>query len=442
MSTNIYITDEVIRVAQTRATGSNIRIVKDCALELASLKKQELPSRFKAFLKENKISSESITLLIPRNRVSIRYLELPSVDRKEINKMIEYEVDSLFPHSPEELVFGETIIEVSQGYSRVMLVVFEKQIISGDILLLRQAGLVPDFITVSTISLFNQARKQQKRGGGNYLLVNSENNLLDILVIHKNKPIFSSGTSLGAQGQQAKVSDEIAKVLNMQEVKGYAVEKIVVSGTFTETDSLCKEIEQVFARGVVFEKRISVVKVSDLRPKQGALEINLLPRELRRQKQAAKRRRSILYFTTLLILNLSLVANMIFMKLKNEQRYIVSIQEEIKKIENHALLLRQKMLKTQIFNSYYHSGRIASVVLAELYRIAPEALGVTSLELRGESPSGVLVLTGQAKDTDAVWKFATLIKKSTLIQKADVNTIKKRKYLSREIVDFEIRCVF
>ena len=101
------------------------------------------------------------------------------------------------------------------------------------------------------------------------------------------------------------------------------------------------------------------------------------------------------------------------------------------------------MLKAQILKGYSNSGRLTLGLLADLYRIAPSGLYLTYLEIRGQTPSGILLLTGQAQDTETVLKFTSLIKGSPLIDKADVNYIKKKQsQLKEEVVDFEIRCNF
>ena len=442
-SSGIYITSNFVRITQAKIEKNNQQILKEFQLDISSLKKEEIPFRLKEFLKENKIDCEHLTLCIPRSQVSVRYVNLPSVDNKEIKRMIELELNNLLPYKPEELIFDQVIIERrSDGYSRVMPVAAQREVILRELSLFKQAGMLPDEIDISTVSLFNQFYEQKRDPAVNYLLINLEDNLLDILVVQKGKLAFSRGVKFrqGEGGQ--RFIKEVKENINIQETKGIKIDKLVLSGRGIDLKILAQDLKQALSIKVELDEAICVTRGPALRSKYNALNINLLPKEVESQKSIGKRQKSVLYLITLLVLNASLIANILFFKMRQRQEYLYLLQSEIKRIESEASLVQEKLLKTQVLKSYFNSGRLTLGLLSELYRIAPDGLYLTSLEIRGQSPSGVLVLTGQAKDTETVLKFTSLIKDSALIDQADVNYITKRQSLSEEVVDFEIRATF
>ena len=442
-SSGIYITSNFVRITQAKIEKNNQQILKEFQLDISSLKKEEIPFRLKEFLKENKIDCDHLTLCIPRSQVSVRYVNLPSVDNKEIKRMIELELNNLLPYKPEELIFDQVIIERrSDGYSRVMPVAAQREVILRELSLFKQAGMLPDDIDISTVSLFNQFYEQKRDPAVNYLLINLEDNLLDILVVQKGKLAFSRGVKFrqGEGGQ--RFIKEVKENINIQETKGIKIDKLVLSGRGIDLKSLAQDLKQALSIKVELDEAICVTRGPALRSKYNALNINLLPKEVESQKSIGKRQKSVLYLITLLVLNASLIANILFFKMRQRQEYLYLLQSEIKRIESEASLVQEKLLKTQVLKSYFNSGRLTLGLLSELYRIAPGGLYLTSLEIRGQSPSGALVLTGQAKDTETVLKFTSLIKDSALIDQADVNYITKRQSLSEEVVDFEIRATF
>ena len=100
------------------------------------------------------------------------------------------------------------------------------------------------------------------------------------------------------------------------------------------------------------------------------------------------------------------------------------------------------MLRIQMLNSHLKSVRSTLGLMTEVYRIAPAGISITSLDISGQSPSGSFILTGLAEGRAAVLKFASLIRDSSLINKADVNYMRKKRIQSREVISFEIRSSF
>ncbi len=440
--TAIYKTGNFIRIAQAKTNKDNHRLFKEYQLNIASFKQEEIPHRLKAFLKENRLNHESLTLNIPRAQVSVRYLNFPSVNKKEIRKMAELEIKRLFPCKPEELVFDEAIVETKpDGYSGVMLVAVQREIILRELSLLKQAGVTPEAVSVSTISLFNQFC-ERKKDAGNYLLVNLEDNLADILVIQKHKLVFSRGIFFKPPEQEQRLIKGIKEIINLKMTRGIGIDRIIVSGRGVDLKGLALVLEQALEFRVDVDETPSVVRSACLSDKHNILNINLMPEEDKIQRNLSKKRRSILYLITLLLLNASLIANLLFLNIKDKEDYLYFLKTEIGKIERDAELLQEKIIRTRVLKSQLNSGKLSLGLLTELYRIAPPGVHLTSLEIRNQSFSGMFILAGQAEDAQAVLRFGSLIKDSALIKQADINYITKRQSKSGEVVEFEIRSTF
>jgi len=220
----------------------------------------------------------------------------------------------------------------------------------------------------------------------------------------------------------SKVSGRVA-ILNVRE------------GTLVRKGDIIATLDNEELKVKVEEAKANLRKASfNLKHKQELYEKDVV--------DLGRRKKSVLYFITLLLLNISLLANLAFLNIRERREYLSLLKAEIRKIESQALLLERKLLRTQILQDYRNSGKLSVGLLAELYRVAPSGMQLTSLEMRGQSPEGLLVLIGQAQDTQSVLNFAALIKESYLINQADVNHITKRRFGSEEVVDFEIRCTF
>lgn len=174
----------------------------------------------------------------------------------------------------------------------------------------------------------------------------------------------------------------------------------------------------------------------------GELKINLLPAELKLQKEKENRNKAFILFVVLLLLNLSLIGNVYFLHVKAKQEFLNYLKSEVKAIDRKTSSLQKKMQKVEVLHNYINSSKFSLGLLSVLYRIAPEGLYLTALDIYGHSPDGVIVLLGQAKDPARVLKFANTLKGTGIVSKAEVNYISKRNVTGQEVVDFEIKSQF
>ena len=268
---SVYITDNFIRFGLEALPEINIR----------SLSKEEVVEKLKALYKNNRSMSEHLVLGIPRTQVTVKYLTLPALNDQEIAKMTEYELNNLFPYKPDELIYDYTVINKgSDGYSRVMLVVAPKESILSRTLTLSLAGLMPESINISTVSLFNQFTAQKRRPD-DYLLINLDDAFMEILLINEGKLSFSRGISLKGHGEikdlVKRVEENIAIIRN----KGGVINTIILSGQGQELRDFARGLEESMPSKVEIDDSLSALKGLAPGTESGVLKINLLPEELK-----------------------------------------------------------------------------------------------------------------------------------------------------------------
>jgi len=427
---SIYVTDNFISFGQA-------------SLNVTSLKKEDIPRALKTLLKENKIITENITLGIPRTQVSVKYLTLPTIKDKEINRMVEYELNSLFPYKPQDLTYDYAITHKRpDGYSQVMVVAAPRELILNQISTLKLAGLVPDEINISTISLFNQFCAQ-KRQAANYLLINFDDAFSEIILITEGKLNFSRGISLKDIIETGDLIKVIEQTINLIRDEGKVINDIILSGSRLDLEDFAKRLKEILPYKVEVDNSFSVLKGLASKINDGTLNINLLPQELRIQKKKSSKRRISFLFCALLLLNLSLLANIVFQRIKGMQEYLYLLRAGIQKINPEASQLQEKMFRLQILKGYINSDRLTLGLLTEIYSVAPEGVSLGTLNISHQKSSGTMILSGQAKDSETVFKFVNVLKASALLKNVDVNSISQLKSAAPEkIVNFEIRTNF
>jgi len=439
---SIYITDNFIRFGQAASDKGKQGAAFQRQIDISSLKEEEIPASLKNFLKQNKIIPDYLILGIPRTQVSIKFLAFPASDDREIKQMVEYEFNNLFPYKQEELVFDHTVIHKdANGYSEVMLIAAQRETIAKQISLLKKAGLVPDRIDLSTVSLCNQFSKLAK-ASANYLLVHCDDNFAEMIHISGQRVNFSRGVTFSYQEGNENIIKAIDFTAAILKDKGLSIDQIILCGEGLNLESFALKLEEKSGYKVQIDNTLGVTR-GFLEKRNGeSLKINLLPQEFKMHKVKKGKRRAFIYFAVLALLNLSLFANFVFLKMRVREEYLYLLNSEIKKIDADASVLERRMVKTGIIQGYLNSGRLKLALLSELYQLAPEGLYLTSLDISGQKPRGVMILTGQAKDRETVLQFANTLKNSALIIKTDVSDISKKKSALEQMVDFQIRSTF
>lgn len=412
----IYVTDTQIRVGRFNDADRRSSI-KEFPVFTRALRKEDIPPALKNLIKSRNLQYDRVVLFIPRTWVSVRFLNLPAVEQPEIDKIIAYEKNSVFPLKPDELVFGHCVVSKGQdGYSKVMLAAVQKEKLIPVIAMLKAAGLSPDEIDVGSVSIFNQYIASANPQG-NILLVHPDDGFADMLLIERGCLSFSRAA---AYSTDAELEQELTLTVRALAEQGIRLDRA----------------------SIVRDKQFCITGGLSSGSKGQRLSLDLIPQDLKERKIRDQRKRALVYFVTLIALNLAIIANIVFMRVKAQDTYARLLKSEMSKIESRAQSIQKKMRKAQILLEYSASGKVILGLLSDLYLSAPDGVVLSSIDMSGKSPKGVIIMVGQAPSSETVLKFANAMKTEGFIKKTDVSYITKRTGSSGQLVDFEIKAVF
>ncbi|MFA5118274.1 MAG: PilN domain-containing protein [Candidatus Omnitrophota bacterium] len=418
-------------------TLNSVRLAYSSSDDPAFLQEREIAI---SALKDNVDQSYDPVLFLSRSEVSIRSLKVPSIEPKEIKKITGYKLNKLFPYEPDELVYDTAITDIlPDGYAQVMLVVAKKADISQKLDILKQAGIFPDAIDLSTFALFNQIKGQGEKAE-NCLLVNCDNNFLEFLVVVKGKLLLSRGFSFTAPVQLKAIAEEANMLLSIHGMQGKEIEKIVVTGRGAVLNDVAESLSGL--GNVEVDEKISIVGGIALENEGGRIHINLAPEEFKLQQLAIARNKTAFYFVALLILNISLVVNLVFLHFREKEDYLRYLKAEINKVSNNVSVLQKMMIKNQAVEGYSGSCKLTLGILTELYRLTPAGVWFTSLDIANQMSAGTLVIMGEAGESETVLQFVSALKDSHLFKKADIQYISKSPSTAKQAVDFKLRAQY
>jgi Tfp pilus assembly protein PilN len=295
-------------------------------------------------------------------------------------------------------------------------------------------------VRLGTLSLFNQALDLKMPSDG-CLLINTDDGFIEVILSVSNAFEFSRAIPLtGKNSPDKDFILELERTICVIQDKGYAIKKVVLCGKpALELEGFIKEKLNC---DIEINNSISVLRNISSDTQRKGIMLNLLPREYKEHKIIEKRKRDLAYLIALLFLNIAVVTNIFFLKIKTKEEYLSLLKAEISKIDSQAAGLQKKTFKTTVLQNSSDSSRVILGLWSEIYRAAPEGVILSTIDIANQKAQNGIVLTGQAPVSEVVLAFANSLKSTGFIKKADVIYITKRKLSTQQAMDFEIRASF
>lgn len=407
------------------ANPSSPQTAQEFTLELAD--PPQRPDQIRAFIRQNRIKTGQLILGIPRTEFSVRYLSLPTLKDTEIKHMVDHEVAHLFPFKPEELLYDHVVIaKESDGYSRVMLFASLKETVTSSCDILREAGLIPDGVSVSTLSLYSRFLKQH-RPKTNYLIVYLADSWLELLHIAEGKLTFSRAFPLKNPDPANELLRSIEMTATVLRDTGYRIDTVLLSAEPQITlDELAEKAGSSLQCAVEIDRSLNLAEADLQDACSGGASLRLVPKEYSCLKQTDKNKRAVARLAVLLLINLTLVSNILLLQKKARAEYLAWLTTEIARIETPASELRKKAAEIQALESYRASGRVSLALLSEIYAAASPGMTLSGLELQYTGSAGAVSFKGTAPSTQSALTFVEKLKSSPFITTAGMLSLKKR----------------
>src|SRR2546428_12789508 len=244
---------------------------------------EEIPKTFVDLVKEGVGVADSILISIPRNLVTVRNLQLPTTDPRELNEMIGLQTAKQTPYAKEEIIADFQVVRRSpEGYTDVVLITTHRSVSNRclkilDDFRLKAAGIrLSSHGVLSTWQLMRGATRDEERGPTAVLDIDS--NFSDFLVTRSGAVTFTKALSIGSakllseeETESEKLAEEIQRAVDIYESErvGQGITKLVVTGA--EVD-LARVIPSLTTK-----LRLPVQRVSLVEQLPGAREAMDLP---------------------------------------------------------------------------------------------------------------------------------------------------------------------
>ncbi|MCX5667988.1 MAG: pilus assembly protein PilM [Candidatus Omnitrophica bacterium] len=398
-----------------------------------------------------------VSLNIPRHLVTARFLKIPSVDDREIEKIIRIESIKHLPYTDEKVIYGYRVIEkLEDGYSNVLLVIAQASVVNNFLDILKKAlvGGVRSFCLSSEALYYWYTMAGEAEDKGNVMLVNLDPGRIDIDVVEGDKLVFTRGAAYSANGTE-KI-EEITRQIKIsisayQKESALDVSRVILTGAKRETAGCYPALSEGLklpvdiidqAKNIPIDENIkppideaSFAELLGLALRSDGIKINLLPEPAMEDARIVQAKNALITALLLTALLVTMISGVLIKKMRDKYVYLASISAELKKMEPNIAVAKKMAKDVSVTRQIMGRKPLAVDVFTEACGITPAGMSLSTLDFEsGRS----LTVRGTAPALGDVLRYVTILENSPYFEGVKVKYANKRMSENKEITDFEI----
>ncbi|MCQ9207356.1 MAG: pilus assembly protein PilM [Omnitrophica bacterium] len=465
----VEIGNDWLKIAESRFSAKGRCITKAKFIRLVDIKGPLKDAVAKLF-KSLKLGAHAIVTYLPRHLVNVRIMELPSIDPREIDDMVNLQVGKQTPYAKEEIVSAHKVIDTSrEGYIKMMLVIAKRNVVTERMDTLEASGVGVEKVALSSEGVYSWFKAAYMPGLAQYfeqsmVLVDIDSNYSDFIVIRRGKPVFTRNIFIGVENMvknraewQEKFIEELNRSIERyrNEDKAAKVAKIFLSGAARSIQDLDKLLSSRLdiptettspTRNLCIKKSVGILPDEDFRMVSPSalfgmamnyrdLELDLTPEEARIHKSMEEKRKSLTVMGVLILTIALLFSSLLLGGIYTRTVYLKELQSKISKIEKTADEARRMRLRIDLVEKRLDAKGSTINILHEIHRLTPSEIHFSNINIEEKKQA---ILKGRAQAMSDVFRFVTTIENSPYFQNAKTTYTTTKKEKNVEYADFEI----
>jgi hypothetical protein len=261
----IEIGSQDLTVTVVRLRPNGVRVLGE--LTVPNFREQpaaDWGAAYAAFLQKMGVGHLAATILLPRDEVTVRQIALPGVTDKDLASAVRFEIDSLNPHSEEEVAYDWGRIGKTPS---VLIAITLRSVVERYTALFSQAGVKTACFTFSAPTIYSALRLLSTPPQDGFLTLEPAEDGLEVYGESGTRPIFTA---------RLDQTPERVRILAISELR---------LPPETEAASLRDQLPQPLAQPESYEPSRACLSYAAALAGAGplsALNLNLLPVEQRR----------------------------------------------------------------------------------------------------------------------------------------------------------------
>ena len=197
--------DLIVTVVRLRPSG--VRVVGE--LTIPRFREQpaaEWGESYAAFLEKLGARHLAATILLPRDEVTVRQVQLPGVSDKDLPSAIRFEIDSLNPYSEEEAAYDGARIGKTAS---ILIGITRRSSLERYTALLSQAGVKVASFTFSGPAIYSALRLYSDPPAAGLVALGADEDEIEVYGESPTRPLFSARLDQSADRARALAVSEL-----------------------------------------------------------------------------------------------------------------------------------------------------------------------------------------------------------------------------------------
>lgn len=378
------------------------------------------------------MDKERDVLVIPRHLVFVKFIDVPSLEGSEIEKMAEFQALKEIPHPKEDLVISyRNLGSYRDGFSSLMLTVATKDMIQQKIKEREDLTLKTKGIRLHTELLYLYLLKKGLVGRDKTSFVfhiGKEDS--EIMVVNRARIIFSRGFE--NSGRFLEEIDRSIAAFERDKDNPRIDDVIVVYASGMDVKDAAPQIKTRFSTPVNLCEYSGDLIAPDLQA-----EIEILPKEIIcKDRKLQKRKEAVLTYSLAGFVLILFVASLSF-KLYEKHKLLNMLSARTGEVQSKIEGLDGYCKKTDAVKDHVEQGSFIIEVLENCYKIVPQYISISGLDYNGKDS---IFYKGTSRDMSSVLSFVKKLEGSKYFNKVEVRYATKKKVKGEEVTDFYIQC--
>jgi Tfp pilus assembly protein PilN len=428
---------------------------------LASVDPGSISSALNAILKQNKCGKDlDVSVVLSRNKITVRRVDLPSQDPKEIEQMLGLYLIRQIPYHKEEVFWAYQNLGFDGiSNSHLILAVALRNVFKNIISSFVPVNILPESILMSSQGLVHyvvDAAKNKIDLPSSYMILDIDTNYSDLVLVHNQKLGSSVVIPQGAEQlkdplEKEKFAVELKQALVAlnNEIPDARCEKLFLTGSASSQLVFVgailskdfnlkaqylstKEYDNFLASGL---KDLSLSAVLGFSTQVAKDDLKFILPEIHIKKDMKFKLQQLMILGVSLIYILIMLGGIALVRLAQQQSYAIDLKKRIISLSKDAKALEDITSKLKIARQYMNIKSSALTYLNGLNRLCPDNIVITNYNWELGKP---FTMRGYAQTIPDILDFTNTLGNSETFKGAQNRYTRRRKLKDKDVVDFEV----
>jgi hypothetical protein len=463
----VLLTQEVIKVAHLKVAGAEHKVVEVIKQDLRADNEADWPKVIHDVLNGLHVKNPLVVCAIPANVVTTKNIEIPSLDPQEIRSIIDLQAGRHTPYSREEILIGYVNIGIFQrNYTKILLIIINRNVIKKQLDLLDQSGIKVDkfhFVPEGIARFYARAMnvKEEETPVG---IIDIGHTTTEYIVEFNRTVAMCRSLPIGfvnlikeGPSAQEKLLAELQK--SQEAYQNEDINKLPETYILTSDDTKVKELQpflqdklkanvrvlpyldHIQASQPVMMKLVSdyndesFLNVIGLVAAIADLQVDLTPDEVKTQRAIEEKGREIIKSGAFGIIAFILVCAIFFSKIYFKGLALNSLEEDYQKKRRSVVVLDRTAQKTRIIKDFINTRMTSLDIINEIYKLIPEEIYLQTILI---DENGTINLDGVSESMSRVFNFVSALEDSALFKSVKTKSTTAKKDRGKDVAAFEI----